>query len=82
MQMIIDTSAIEQTYGFTLFLRCWYESYRYTRGFEAIGDLIYGTPGMSYVNLLYFMQCSSHYMQCFFLLDAVLLSLYVLFMML
>ena len=42
----------------------------------------YGTPGLSYVNLLYYMQCSSHYMQYFFLLDVVLLSLYVLFIML
>ena len=41
MQRIIDTSAIEQTHRFALFFTMLVdESYRYTRGFEAIGDLI------------------------------------------
>ena len=46
-----------------------------------LAEVLYGTPGLSYVNLLYYMQCSSHYMQCFFI-TVVLLSLYVLFIML
>ena len=56
MQMIIDTSTIEQTHGFALSLKSLPfgrasrvegymsmlvdESFRYTRGFKAIGDLI------------------------------------------
>ena len=41
MQMIFDTSAIEQTHGFALFLRSWYmEARDIPAGFEAISDLI------------------------------------------
>ena len=40
MQMIIGTSAIEQTHRFALFLRCWWMKATDVLGFEAIGDLI------------------------------------------
>ena len=33
--------------------------------FGAVGN--HGAPGLSYVNLLSYMQCSSHYMQRFFI---------------
>ena len=35
--------------------------------FEITRAITYGTPGLSYVNLFYYMQCSSHHMQCFFI---------------
>ena len=34
---------------------------------ETANGQAYGTPGLSYVNVLYYMQSSSHYMQCFFI---------------